>query len=215
MPVPSAVISVPISWLRQHAVEPRPLHVQDFALQRQDGLEFPVAPLLGGAAGAVALDDEDLAFRRVALLAVGQLAGQGGDIQHALAPGQFARLAGRLARRGRVHHLLDDRPWPPSDASRTNATRRRPPRPAPPAAPPRRPACPWSGRRISGPAPSPTAPRSCLRACPRRPVASWSFLPMPSAYLVTTRVSAWRKPARCVPPSRCGMLLVKHSIVSW
>ncbi len=42
-----------------------------------------------------------------------------------------------------------------------------------------------------------------------------SFLPMPSAYFVTTRVSAWRKPARCVPPSRCGMLLVKHSIVSW
>ena len=35
------------------------------------------------------------------------------------------------------------------------------------------------------------------------------------AYLVTTRVSAWRKPARCDPPSRCGMLLVKHSIVSW
>ena len=42
-----------------------------------------------------------------------------------------------------------------------------------------------------------------------------SFLPMPSAYFVTTRVSAWRKPARCEPPSRCGMLLVKHSIVSW
>ncbi len=38
---------------------------------------------------------------------------------------------------------------------------------------------------------------------------------MLSAYLVTTRVSAWRNPARCVPPSRCGMLLVKHSIVSW
>ena len=38
---------------------------------------------------------------------------------------------------------------------------------------------------------------------------------MPSAYRVTTRVSAWRNPARCVPPSRCGMLLVKHSIVSW
>ena len=38
---------------------------------------------------------------------------------------------------------------------------------------------------------------------------------MPSAYLVTTRVSAWRKPARWVPPSRCGMLLVKASMVSW
>ena len=38
---------------------------------------------------------------------------------------------------------------------------------------------------------------------------------MPSAYLLTIRVSAWRNPARCAPPSRCGMLLVKHSIVSW
>ncbi len=38
---------------------------------------------------------------------------------------------------------------------------------------------------------------------------------MLSAYLVTTRVSAWRNPARWLPPSRCGMLLVKHSIVSW
>ena len=35
-----------------------------------------------------------------------------------------------------------------------------------------------------------------------------------SAYFVTTRVSAARKPARCVPPSRCGMLLVKHSMLS-
>ena len=42
-----------------------------------------------------------------------------------------------------------------------------------------------------------------------------SFLPIPSAYLLTTRVSAWRNPARWVPPSRCGMLLVKHSMVSW
>ena len=45
--------------------------------------------------------------------------------------------------------------------------------------------------------------------------ASCSFLPIPSAYLLTMRVSAWRKPARCAPPSRCGMLLVKHNIVSW
>ncbi len=35
------------------------------------------------------------------------------------------------------------------------------------------------------------------------------------AYFVTTRVIAARNPARWAPPSRCGMLLVKHSIVSW
>jgi hypothetical protein len=32
---------------------------------------------------------------------------------------------------------------------------------------------------------------------------------------VIWRVSAARKPARWVPPSRCGMLLVKHSTFSW
>jgi len=41
------------------------------------------------------------------------------------------------------------------------------------------------------------------------------FAPMDSsAYFVTVRVSAARKPARCVPPSRCGMLLVRQSTVS-
>ena len=44
--------------------------------------------------------------------------------------------------------------------------------------------------------------------------SSLSFFPMPSAYLPTIRVSAWRNPAKCVPPSRWGMLFVKHSIVS-
>jgi hypothetical protein len=45
---------------------------------------------------------------------------------------------------------------------------------------------------------------------------TFSFLETPdsSAYLLSVRVSAPRKPARWVPPSRCGMLLVKHSIVS-
>ena len=47
--------------------------------------------------------------------------------------------------------------------------------------------------------------------------ATFSRLAMPvtSAYLLMTRVSAARKPARCVPPSRWGMLLVKMSICSW
>ena len=34
------------------------------------------------------------------------------------------------------------------------------------------------------------------------------------AYLLSVRVSAPRKPAKCVPPSRWGMLLVKHSVFS-
>ena len=35
-----------------------------------------------------------------------------------------------------------------------------------------------------------------------------------SMYLLITRVIAARKPVKCVPPSRCGMLLVKQSTLS-
>ena len=77
----------------QQLLVARLLHVQDLAAQRQDGLELPVAALLGAAAGGVALDDVDLAQRRVFLLAVGQLAGQAHAVEHALAPRHLARLA--------------------------------------------------------------------------------------------------------------------------
>ena len=76
MPVPSAVISVPISADAEHLVEARPLDVEDLAAQRQDRLVGAVARLLGRAAGGIALDEEQLALRRIALLAVGELAGQ-------------------------------------------------------------------------------------------------------------------------------------------
>ena len=47
--------------------------------------------------------------------------------------------------------------------------------------------------------------------------ATLSFFAMPLSvtYWLIWRVRAPRKPARWVPPSRCGILLVKHSIVSW
>ena len=77
MPAPSAMISGRIFSLSQHLVQARLLDVEDLAAQGQDGLEASVAALLGRAAGRVALDDVQLAPRRVALLAVGQLAGQG------------------------------------------------------------------------------------------------------------------------------------------
>ena len=60
----------------QHLVEARLLDVQDLALERQDRLESPVAPLLGRAAGRVALDQVQLGHRRVLLGAVGELSGQ-------------------------------------------------------------------------------------------------------------------------------------------
>ena len=83
-------------------------HVQDLAAQRQDGLELAVAALLGRASGGVALDDVDLAHRGVFLLAVGQLAGQAHAVEHALAAGHFAGLAGGFPGAGGFHNLAAD-----------------------------------------------------------------------------------------------------------
>ena len=60
----------------QHPVDPRLLDVDDLAADRQDRLVHRVAAALGRAAGAVTLDDVELALFRVGRLAVGQLAGQ-------------------------------------------------------------------------------------------------------------------------------------------
>ena len=56
-------------------VEARTLDVKDLAAQRQDRLELAVAALLGGASRGIAFDKIQLTERRVALLAVGELAG--------------------------------------------------------------------------------------------------------------------------------------------
>ena len=90
-----------------HLVETGLLHVQDFALEGQDGLVLPVATLLGGTASRVPFHDVEFGERRVFLLTVRQLAGQTGDIQRALAAGQFAGLAGRFAGTGRIDDLVD------------------------------------------------------------------------------------------------------------
>ena len=71
----------------QHPVEPGALDVEDLAAQGQDRLHAAVAALLGRAAGAVTLDDEQLGLGRVALLAVGELARQVGDVERPLAAG--------------------------------------------------------------------------------------------------------------------------------
>jgi len=94
----------------QHLVEPRPFDVEDLAPERQNRLEPPVAALFGRAAGRIALDDKYFRERRVTLLAVGQFAGQRGDIERPLAPGQLTRLARRLARRRGLDHLGDHAP---------------------------------------------------------------------------------------------------------
>ncbi len=93
---------------REDLVEARLLDVEHLAEQRQDRLEAPVAALLGRAAGRVALDDVQLAPRRVALLAVGELAGQRHPLERALADDEVARLAGGLAGARGGQALLDD-----------------------------------------------------------------------------------------------------------
>ena len=94
--------------MAQHLVVARFFDVQDLALERQDRLILAVAALLGRAACRFALDDEYLAARRIALLAIGQLAGQAAGVHGRLAAGQLASLAGSFARAGRVNALADD-----------------------------------------------------------------------------------------------------------
>ena len=95
-------------FVAQHLVVAGLLDVEDLALQRQDGLEAAVAALLGGAAGGFALDQEQLAALRIALRAIGQLAGQAAGIQRALAARQVAGFAGRFTRARGFDRLADD-----------------------------------------------------------------------------------------------------------
>ena len=93
----------------QDLVDARLLDVEDLAADGKDRLYARVAALAGGAAGRVALDDEDLALLRVGRLAVAQLAGQAATTEQALASaGQVARLAGSDARHRRGLRLADD-----------------------------------------------------------------------------------------------------------
>src|ERR1700681_4183236 len=96
-------------FLRAHEfVETRALDVQDLAAQRQDRLELAIAPLLRRAAGEIAFDQVELAERRVALLAVRELARKAHRVQDALAPCQLPRLARGLARAGGIDNLPAD-----------------------------------------------------------------------------------------------------------
>ncbi len=89
----------------QHLVEAGLFHIEDLALEGQDGLGAAVAALLGGAAGGVTLHQVEFGQRGVAFLAVGQFARQAGDVQGALAAGHFAGLARGLARPCRFDDL--------------------------------------------------------------------------------------------------------------
>ena len=76
--------------------------------QRQHRLERAVAALLGRAAGRVALDQVQLAVLGVALLALGELAGQSRPVEGTLAAREVARLPGRLPGARGVEDLRGD-----------------------------------------------------------------------------------------------------------
>ena len=93
----------------EHLVDPVLLGVDDLAAERQDRLRVAIAPLLGGAAGRIALDDEQLGERRIAHRAVGQLARQIRVLERRLA-GEISRLARGLAGARGLDGLLHDHP---------------------------------------------------------------------------------------------------------
>ena len=92
----------------KHLVGACPLDIQDLAAKGKNGLVGAVTTLLGGTARRITLDKKDFGFGRIALLAIRQLAGKAGDFHHALAAGQIARLARRLACRSGLVGLGDD-----------------------------------------------------------------------------------------------------------
>ena len=89
----------------QHLVEAGLFHVQNLALERQNGLKAPVAALFGRATGGIALDQEQLRQRRILLLAIGKFAGQAGNVERTLAPGHLAGAARGLAGTGGIDDL--------------------------------------------------------------------------------------------------------------
>ena len=94
--------------MAQHLVVTGLLDVEDFALERQYSLEFPIPALLGSAACGLTLDQVQLAAVGVAFTAVSQLAGQAAAIERAFAAGEVACFSGSLARAGSFDGLVDD-----------------------------------------------------------------------------------------------------------
>ena len=72
----------------------------------------------------------------------------------------------------------------------------------------------WLENFGSGTLTDSTQVRPSRASSPVKSTFSFFAMPLSCAYLPITRVSAPRKPAMCVPPSRCGMLLVKGRTVS-
>ena len=72
----------------------------------------------------------------------------------------------------------------------------------------------WEENLGSGTFTESTAVRPSRASSPLGLTLAFFRMPSASMYWLRVRVSAARKPARWVPPSRCGMLLVKQKMFS-
>ena len=97
-------------FVGEHFVLARLVGVDDLAAQGEDGLELALPAALGGAAGRIAFDQEQLALVDVAAGAVAELAGQAAAGERALAfADELLLLAGGDAGLGGQQALADDR----------------------------------------------------------------------------------------------------------
>src|SRR5262249_29866280 len=92
---------------REHFVEARLLDVENLAFQWKNRLKLAVAPLLRRSAGRIALDDVQLAQRRIFLRTVGQLAWKRTPIKRALASDELFCLSRRFTRPSRIDRFSD------------------------------------------------------------------------------------------------------------
>ena len=92
----------------QHLVKAGFFHVQDLTFQRKDCLGLAVTALFGATTGRVTLHNVKFGKGGVLLLAVGQFAGQTGDIQGAFAASHVTRLSSGFTSPGGFQHFVDD-----------------------------------------------------------------------------------------------------------
>src|ERR1035438_1516285 len=95
-------------FVAQHLVVARFFNIENFTLERQDGLEAAIAALLGGAACTFTLYQVELAAAWIAFAAVGKLSGQASAIQRTFAAGEVACFACSFTGAGSLNGLVDD-----------------------------------------------------------------------------------------------------------
>ena len=91
----------------QHFIESRLFNIENFALQRENGLKPTVSTLLRRATSRIPLDQIQFTQGGISLLTISQLAGQPRNIQRTLAASHIACFARGLSGAGGVNHLAN------------------------------------------------------------------------------------------------------------